>query len=59
MLVAGPCLMYFYVQPWETYEADLSIDLSKHHIPKLFTDKVAYRTVKLLRIPTDIFFKVV
>ncbi|CAO2815519.1 unnamed protein product [Amaranthus hypochondriacus] len=43
--------------PWETYEADLSIDLGKHHVPKLFVDKVAYRTVKLLRIPTDIFFK--
>ncbi|KAJ4952688.1 hypothetical protein NE237_029520 [Protea cynaroides] len=43
--------------PWETYEADLSIDLSKHHVPKTFLDKVAYRTVKLLRIPTDIFFQ--
>ncbi|PRQ36943.1 putative ubiquinol oxidase (non-electrogenic) [Rosa chinensis] len=43
--------------PWETYQADLSIDLSKHHVPKTFLDKVAYRTVKLLRIPTDIFFQ--
>ncbi|KAL6194607.1 hypothetical protein ACLB2K_035688 [Fragaria x ananassa] len=43
--------------PWETYEADLSIDLSKHHVPKTFLDKVAYRTVKLLRVPTDIFFQ--
>lgn len=43
--------------PWETYEADLSIDLSKHHVPKTFVDKVAFRTVKLLRVPTDIFFK--
>lgn len=43
--------------PWETYEADLSIDLSKHHVPKTFVDKVAFRTVKLLRIPTDLFFK--
>ncbi|KAL5714852.1 ubiquinol oxidase (non-electrogenic) [Ranunculus cassubicifolius] len=43
--------------PWETYRADLSIDLSKHHVPKTFLDKVAYRTVKLLRIPTDIFFQ--
>ncbi|KAF4374818.1 hypothetical protein G4B88_031021 [Cannabis sativa] len=29
----------------------------KHHVPKTFADKVAYRTVKLLRIPTDLFFK--
>uniref|UniRef100_A0A5B7AFU2 Ubiquinol oxidase n=1 Tax=Davidia involucrata TaxID=16924 RepID=A0A5B7AFU2_DAVIN len=43
--------------PWETYQSDLSIDLSKHHVPKTFMDKFAYRTVKLLRIPTDIFFK--
>ncbi|GMN49448.1 hypothetical protein TIFTF001_018621 [Ficus carica] len=43
--------------PWETYEADLSVDLSKHHVPKTFTDKFAYRTVKLLRIPTDLFFQ--
>ncbi|XP_068642381.1 ubiquinol oxidase, mitochondrial-like [Aristolochia californica] len=43
--------------PWETYRSDVSIDLSKHHVPKTFLDKVAYRTVKLLRIPTDIFFQ--
>uniref|UniRef100_A0A5B7AHU8 Ubiquinol oxidase n=1 Tax=Davidia involucrata TaxID=16924 RepID=A0A5B7AHU8_DAVIN len=43
--------------PWETYRADVSIDLSKHHVPKTFLDKIAYRTVKLLRIPTDIFFQ--
>lgn len=43
--------------PWETYRADLSIDLGKHHEPKTFLDKVAYRVVKLLRIPTDIFFQ--
>ncbi|PIM97215.1 Ubiquinol oxidase [Handroanthus impetiginosus] len=44
--------------PWETYQTDLSIDLSKHHVPKTFLDRVAYRTVKLLRIPTDLLFKV-
>ncbi|KAF5198690.1 Alternative oxidase 3 protein [Thalictrum thalictroides] len=43
--------------PWETYRADLSIDLNKHHVPKTFLDKFAYRTVKILRIPTDIFFQ--
>ncbi|KAK2437363.1 ubiquinol oxidase 2, mitochondrial [Trifolium repens] len=43
--------------PWETYQSNLSIDLSKHHVPKNFLDKVAYKTVKLLRIPTDLFFK--
>ncbi|XP_073271425.1 ubiquinol oxidase, mitochondrial-like isoform X1 [Primulina huaijiensis] len=43
--------------PWETYHSNLSIDLHKHHVPKKFLDKVAYRTVKLLRIPTDLFFK--
>lgn len=43
--------------PWEAYGTDISIDLTKHHVPKTFLDKVAYRTVKLLRIPTDIFFQ--
>ncbi|PHU03894.1 Ubiquinol oxidase 2, mitochondrial [Capsicum chinense] len=36
---------------------DLSIDLSKHYVPKKFLDKVAYWSVKLLRIPTDLFLK--
>ncbi|XWS63147.1 hypothetical protein CRYUN_Cryun06bG0071600 [Craigia yunnanensis] len=43
--------------PWETYRADVSIDLKKHHVPKNFLDKLAYRTVKLLRIPMDLFFQ--
>ncbi|XAR49452.1 Ubiquinol oxidase [Bertholletia excelsa] len=43
--------------PWETYRADVSIDLGKHHVPKTFLDKVAFRTVKILRIPTDLFFQ--
>ncbi|KAK7252315.1 hypothetical protein RIF29_36166 [Crotalaria pallida] len=43
--------------PWETYRSNLSIDLTKHHVPKNFLDKVAYRTVKILRIPTDVFFQ--
>ncbi|KAK0589263.1 hypothetical protein LWI29_011855 [Acer saccharum] len=43
--------------PWEAYRADLSIDLSKHHKPTTYLDKVAYTTVKILRIPTDLFFQ--
>ncbi|KAI5661397.1 hypothetical protein M9H77_20720 [Catharanthus roseus] len=43
--------------PWETYRPDLSIDLEKHHKPKNLVDKFAFRTVKLLRIPTDLFFQ--
>ncbi|MBA0738986.1 hypothetical protein Gogos_012293 [Gossypium gossypioides] len=43
--------------PWETYSAELSIDLKKRHVPKNFVDKFAFRTVKLLRLPTDIFFQ--
>ncbi|KAF3659070.1 Ubiquinol oxidase 2, mitochondrial [Capsicum annuum] len=46
-----------FASPWETYQTDLSIDLNKHHVPKKFLDKVAYWSVKLLRIPTDLFFK--
>ncbi|PHT43580.1 Ubiquinol oxidase 2, mitochondrial [Capsicum baccatum] len=46
-----------FASPWETYQANLSIDLRNHHVPKTFLDKVAYWLVKLLRIPTDLFFK--
>ncbi|KAJ9707607.1 hypothetical protein PVL29_002580 [Vitis rotundifolia] len=44
-------------KPSETYKADVSIDLGKHHVPGVWTDKVAYWGVKMLRLPTDIFFK--
>ncbi|XVF44764.1 hypothetical protein PTKIN_Ptkin02bG0150000 [Pterospermum kingtungense] len=43
--------------PWETYKADVSIDLKKHHVPKNFMDKLAYRTVKFLRVPMEMFFQ--
>ncbi|KAI5438286.1 Alternative oxidase, partial [Lathyrus oleraceus] len=44
-------------RPWETYKADVTIDLNKHHAPTTFLDKMAYWTVKSLRYPTDIFFQ--
>ncbi|KAJ4811484.1 Ubiquinol oxidase [Rhynchospora pubera] len=44
-------------RPWDTYKADVNIDLKKHHVPTTFMDKVAYWTVKSLRLPTDIFFQ--
>nr|ULY68754.1 mitochondrial alternative oxidase [Phyllostachys edulis] len=44
-------------RPWETYTPDTTIDLTKHHEPKVLFDKIAYWTVKLLRVPTDIFFQ--
>jgi hypothetical protein len=46
------------LQPWETYSADTSIDLTRHHEPKTMLDKIAYWTVKSLRFPTDVFFQV-
>ncbi|CAA7030205.1 unnamed protein product [Microthlaspi erraticum] len=44
-------------RPWETYKADLTIDLTKHHKPTTFLDRLAYWTVKSLRWPTDLFFQ--
>lgn len=44
-------------RPGETYAADTTIDLKKHHVPTTFSDRVAYRVVKLLRIPTDLLFQ--
>eukprot|EP00898_Chlorokybus_atmophyticus_P008638 jgi/Chlat1/8776/Chrsp90S08130 len=43
--------------PAQAYEADLSIDLRKHHEPVDWRDRVAYWTVKFMRIPTDLFFR--
>ncbi|GAB2292003.1 hypothetical protein Dimus_036266 [Dionaea muscipula] len=43
--------------PWDTYRSDVSIDIKKHHQPKIFADKFAYYLVKFLRVPTDIFFQ--
>lgn len=48
----------WFLQPWETYNADLTIDLKKHHVPTTFLDRLAYWTVKSLRWPTDLFFQV-
>ncbi|XP_047082327.1 ubiquinol oxidase 1c, mitochondrial-like [Lolium rigidum] len=44
-------------RPWEAYTSDTSIDITKHHQPKVLLDKIAYWTVKSLRVPTDIFFQ--
>uniref|UniRef100_A0ACD5Z656 Uncharacterized protein n=1 Tax=Avena sativa TaxID=4498 RepID=A0ACD5Z656_AVESA len=44
-------------RPWEAYTSDTSIDLTRHHQPKILLDKIAYWTVKSLRVPTDIFFQ--
>ncbi|TVU32298.1 hypothetical protein EJB05_24023, partial [Eragrostis curvula] len=44
-------------RPWDTYEVDVSIDMTKHHEPVTMGDKVARWTVKALRWPTDIFFQ--
>lgn len=45
-------------RPWETYTADISIDVTKHHEAKTFMDKFAYYTVQALKYPTYMFFQV-
>jgi ubiquinol oxidase len=54
--MAGRCISW--LQPWDAYEADVSIDLMKHHEPVTLGDKMARWTVKAMRWPTDIFFQV-
>ncbi|KAL2611437.1 hypothetical protein R1flu_023129 [Riccia fluitans] len=44
-------------RPWETYTPDLTIDLKKHHVPENWEDKLAFWSVKALRLPTDLFFR--
>lgn len=46
------------VQPHEAYAPDVTIDLTKHHKPETWTDSIAFWTVKSLRLPTDLFFRV-
>ncbi|KAG8375210.1 hypothetical protein BUALT_Bualt10G0076700 [Buddleja alternifolia] len=45
---------YWGVEPPKITKED---DLQKHHAPVTFLDKLAYWTVKSLRLPTDIFFQ--
>ncbi|KAK9277224.1 hypothetical protein L1049_006763 [Liquidambar formosana] len=44
-------------RPWETYKADLSIDIEKHHKPVTLMDKFAFWTVQSLKYPTHLFFQ--
>ncbi|KAG8382054.1 hypothetical protein BUALT_Bualt05G0036600 [Buddleja alternifolia] len=44
-------------RPWETYKADTSIDVKKHHKADNFMDKFAYWTVQVLKYPTYLFFQ--
>ncbi|KAM0873331.1 hypothetical protein ACQ4PT_038130 [Festuca glaucescens] len=41
----------------DSYEADVSIDLTKHHQPATMGDKVARWTVKAMRWHADLFFQ--
>ncbi|CAI8595449.1 unnamed protein product [Vicia faba] len=43
--------------PWESYSSDVSIDVTKHHVPKTLADKFAFRSVKFLRVLSDLYFK--
>ncbi|XP_047064285.1 ubiquinol oxidase 2, mitochondrial-like [Lolium rigidum] len=44
-------------RPWDAYEADVSIDLTKHHQPATMGDKMARWTVKAMRWHADLFFQ--
>ncbi|GBG77713.1 hypothetical protein CBR_g24160 [Chara braunii] len=40
------------------YDSDLPVsELTRHHPPQNFGDKLAYYVVKSLRVPTDLFFR--
>ncbi|CAA0838270.1 Ubiquinol oxidase 3- mitochondrial [Striga hermonthica] len=44
-------------RPWETYKADTSIDVKKHHEANTIMDKFAFWTVQTLKYPTYLFFQ--
>ncbi|XP_066345793.1 ubiquinol oxidase 1b, mitochondrial-like [Miscanthus floridulus] len=48
---------WFCFRPWDTYRADTSIDMKKHHEPKALPDKLAYWLVKSLVVPKQLFFQ--
>ncbi|EES12782.1 hypothetical protein BDA96_06G221500 [Sorghum bicolor] len=48
---------WFCFRPWDTYRADTSIDMKKHHEPKALPDKLAYWLVKSLIVPKQLFFQ--
>lgn len=48
---------WFCFRPWDTYTADTSIDVGKHHEPKGLSDKAAYWAVKSLVVPKELFFQ--
>ncbi|KAL7164638.1 hypothetical protein ACSBR2_040520 [Camellia fascicularis] len=53
----GSPWMWSCFRPWETYKADVTIDVKKHHEPINFMDKFAYWTVQVLKYPTYLFFQ--
>ncbi|RLM73080.1 ubiquinol oxidase 2, mitochondrial-like [Panicum miliaceum] len=48
---------WFCFRPWDTYRADTSIDMKKHHEPRALPDKLAYWLVKSLVVPKQLFFQ--
>ncbi|CAI9095053.1 OLC1v1030910C2 [Oldenlandia corymbosa var. corymbosa] len=44
-------------RPWETYKADTTIDVTKHHKATTLMDKFAYGIVQSLKYPTYMFFQ--
>ncbi|KAJ1282553.1 hypothetical protein BS78_03G061300 [Paspalum vaginatum] len=44
-------------RPWDTYAADVSIDLTRHHEPATFGDRAARQAVKTMRWAADAFFQ--
>lgn len=44
-------------RPWEAYEADISIDVTKHHKPVTWNDKLAFWIVQALKYPTHFYFQ--
>jgi hypothetical protein len=50
--------MLMNAQPADTYTPDITIEVDKHYKPTGITDKLAYRTVRVLRLLPKAFFRV-
>lgn len=51
-------LVVYVSQPHHAKASDIQVDVLKHYKPQTWSDKIAYRTVRSLRVPSDLFFQV-
>jgi hypothetical protein len=52
-------LVVYVSQPHHAKASDIHVDVLKHYKPQTWSDKIAFWTVRSLRVPSDLFFQVI